>query len=130
MTAVAMAVGTGRGAEQEGQADAGQGDVTHAVAEQGEPTLHEEDADERRDEADERRGEQRASHEVEVEDGSWLEPDDVRVVLADDLVVVDVVVEESPGTGGGPSNTTDLALVGAEHDGSGDQVRRCRSARG
>ena len=55
---------TGRGAGEHADRHAGQGDVAHAVADEGQPALDEEDADHRGGEADEQRGEQGPLHEV------------------------------------------------------------------
>ena len=57
------------GAEEEREADARQCDVPHAVAEQGQAALHEEDADQRGEDADEGCSDERPLHEVELEDG-------------------------------------------------------------
>ena len=63
-TAATSAVSTGRGAGEHADGDAGQGDVAHAVADERQPALHEEDADHRGGDADEQRGEQGPLHEV------------------------------------------------------------------
>ena len=67
--------------------------MAHAVAEQGEPALHEEDADERGDQADERGGDERPAHEVEVEEGAHGSSPTTLGASPVALVVVDVVVQ-------------------------------------
>ena len=54
----------GRGAGEQAERDAGDGDVADAVAHQGEPALHEVGADGGRRQAGEQRAEQRPDHEV------------------------------------------------------------------
>ena len=49
---------------EEGESDAGECHMSHAIAEQGEAALDEEDTDERGDEPDECRGDERSLHEV------------------------------------------------------------------
>ena len=102
MTAATRAVQHRGGAGDETDGDAGEGDVAHPVADERQPPLDEEDADHRRDGADEQRGDERPLHEVDGEQVDHGRLPSVRlassgpaseaVVLELEVVVVAVVV--------------------------------------